>query len=388
MGCTPRIVDIIWNITQLCPWDCSICCVDAVHVRRNARSRTVALRTHGLSRELVLPILPKANAFSIAGEHYQAEGLELTLQEKIRVVEHLEGFDARLDISGGDPLILPENWKLLEFASRRLGKSNITVTATGGGLHKNQIEVLSQHIGEFNFTYDPAFVLGHANRPPGYADSNIHVGSQLARKDILTRAELPLTISNCSPENLRSIYLSISEAGIHRLLLMRLFPVGRGAHHSDAVPSRDAYVGAIRTLRDIEQRYGKPSVHLQCALRHLESTGGNHEVNPCDLLSRSFGLMADGTLLLSPWAIGPQGQPLANEWILGNLARSPLAALINDNALGSLQRRLDDNFGHCKVFAYLNSDEAEPHARLLDNADPLFAISRSHDTEPTPRKDE
>lgn len=371
-----KAVDIIWNVTRLCPWDCSICCVDAIHVRKNRAANSIVLRRHGLSTRQNLSVPPGSDRFSSAGQHLQASEHELGLRDKLRVVDHLVEFDTRLDISGGDPLILTENWELLKYASKRLGKTNITVTATGLGVHTRETDALARLIGEFNFTYDPIFEshsTHEADRPAGYAEANLRLASRLSKKGVFTRAELPLTLHNCEPENLRRIYLRLEDAGIDRLLLMRLFPVGRGADHTAVVPTRSDYLAAIQVLRELERNSGKPNLRLQCALRHLEHDVQVQAENPCDLLAKSFGLMADGTLLLSPWAVGPHGHPLSEHWILGNLARAPLSDILAENRVHILRERLDSNFGHCKVFAYLYSTKADPEYRMLDRADPLFA---------------
>src|SRR5690242_13599906 len=101
-------VDIIWNLTLVCPWDCAKCCVDAVHVQ--SRRGEVVLRSSNLPRleRLPLGLLPGPTAYDQAAAWRQSQGLELDLDAKFRVLEHLAGFSARLDFSGGDPLMLAD----------------------------------------------------------------------------------------------------------------------------------------------------------------------------------------------------------------------------------------------------------------------------------------
>lgn len=372
---SPQKLDIIWNLTRLCGWDCSICCVDAIQVEEGPRG-VVGLRSDGLERVEFHALTGHTNRFSAAAALVQAQGRELSLQRKLAVLRNLGGFDVKLDISGGDPLALPENWTVLEAASATLGRDNITVTATGRGVPRNRVRTLARLIGEFNFTYDPAVGEHAANRPLGYAENNLRVGSLLTTLGVRTRAELPLTVANCEPEQLTQIYLTLMEAGIQRLLPMRLFPVGRGALHADAVPTPHHYATALATLRNLQQVHGRPVVRPQCALKALVP-GYTAGENPCDLLSHSFGLMADGTLLLSPWAIGPHGAPLSREWVIGNLAEAPLSDLLSQIRLTELRNRLDENHGHCKIFAFLNTGEGSFLERILSRADPLYA-SRDH----------
>jgi hypothetical protein len=116
-------------------------------------------------------------------------------------------------------------------------------------------------------------------------------------------------------------------------------------------------------------------------LRHIEHADGDNGPNPCDLLAASFGLMPDGTLLLSPWAIGPHGLPFGSEWALGNLADTPLSALLETERVADLARRLDENFGHCKIFAYLHAAHENPMERILAAADPLYLDPGAGDRE-------
>lgn len=112
-------------------------------------------------------------------------------------------------------------------------------------------------------------------------------------------------------------------------------------------------------------------------MRHLEqptaSSGASTTVNPCDLVTESFGLTPNGTLLTSPWAIDGKGRPMHESFVLGNLAREPLSVLLASERAREIRARAHENFGHCKIFAFLHSSKASPIDRLLDKADPLYA---------------
>ncbi|MGA7452948.1 MAG: SPASM domain-containing protein [Rhodoplanes sp.] len=162
-----------------------------------------------------------------------------------------------------------------------------------------------------------------------------------------------------------------------KLLLMRLFPVGRGGQLAHDILDADQYRAAISCLRRLERKYGRPALSLQCALRHLETRGsapGHGEgSNPCDLVTESFGLAPDGRLLSSPWAINGKGQPMHEFFVLGNLANTPLSDILASRRVIDIRSRADDNFGHCKIFAFLNSNKPNPIDRLTDATDPLYS---------------
>ena len=50
-----RKIDIIYNITRVCPWDCAICCVDALHVKK--KNNSLIIRSESLSKEEIYPRL-------------------------------------------------------------------------------------------------------------------------------------------------------------------------------------------------------------------------------------------------------------------------------------------------------------------------------------------
>src|SRR5437016_1289425 len=94
-------VDIIWNITRVCPWDCAQCCVDAYHVTRDGD--TVSVRHSGLAETITLPVVGTKRIFDVAAAEMVRRGLELSLEDKLRVVDAFDGYEADIDFSGGDP---------------------------------------------------------------------------------------------------------------------------------------------------------------------------------------------------------------------------------------------------------------------------------------------
>jgi MoaA/NifB/PqqE/SkfB family radical SAM enzyme len=362
-----RSVDVIWNMTLVCPYDCAVCCVDAVHVTR--RRGRVELRSQA-SRTVLPRDTSGDTIYEQAGRFRQRQGLELKLARKLEVLDNLSGFAPRIDFSGGDVLVLAENVDVISEAARRFGRDAITITATGAGVGADTLAMLPSVIGHFNFTFDSVQQPG-GNRPPGYASSNLAAGRRLAANGVRIRAELPLTRTNCGAAELTHIYETLRESDVEQILLMRLFPVGRGADQKGEIPSRAEYLAAIEHLRDLERRYDDgPRVQLQCALRHLAPTGGSD--NPCNAVTTSFGITPDGTLLRSAWAIDRRGRPLHPSWILGNVADTSLARILSSSRVARMRERADENHGHCKVFAFLNGRSAEPADRFYERTDPLY----------------
>jgi MoaA/NifB/PqqE/SkfB family radical SAM enzyme len=362
-------VDIIWNITRVCPWDCAQCCVDAYHVTRNGEG--VGIRHSGLAETITLKDAGPRQIFDAAAAEMVRRGLELSLADKLRVVDALAGYDAEIDFSGGDPLVVSENLEVIRHASGKFGRENVSVTATGPGMAHYRVDELAPYIHMIEFTYDHPGARDDSGRPRGYNGSNLRKAREFKRHGCASKAQTPLTPANMDPALFTRVYLDLHEAEIDSMLLMRTFPVGRAAGPDRRrVPSRDDYRRVIALARELEAKHGAPRVRLQCALKHVEPgrTGGE---NPCDLLHESLGITNDGKLQLSAWAWDGRGRPLP-EWIIGDLTRETMEDILTSPRVAAIRARLDENFGHCKIFAYMFSSGRGLES-LFEPGDPLYA---------------
>jgi hypothetical protein len=83
---TKPFVDVIWNLTKVCVWDCGVCCVDADHVRRVGN--VIEIRTQGLEKTVAIPYERGAGSiYQQALRHQQQLGFELTLEQKLKVLD-------------------------------------------------------------------------------------------------------------------------------------------------------------------------------------------------------------------------------------------------------------------------------------------------------------
>lgn len=369
-----RRLDFIWNSSLVCPFQCGDCCVSAIHtLLRNGQGW---MSDNELGVYTSIGIRPKDATphwpYDEAARHLQRTGLELDLAGKLSVLENInvEGVSSKVDISGGDCLTVSETKTVIRHAAERLGRDNVTVTATGIGLSMVDPADLAPYVGEVNITFDGTPPKKDPLRPNGYALANLREGVRLTQHGIKVRAEIPLTLQNIDQVELERIYRALATTDIGTLLVMRLFPVGRGELHTGQIPDADQYRSAITLLRRLEDELNGPTVKLQCALRHLD--GDTSGPNPCDAVRESFGIMADGTLLASPWAINRHGRPVDDLWVLGNLATTPITEILASDRVARFQEHLDDNPGHCKIFADRYGNHPDPSMRMFQNADPLY----------------
>lgn len=325
-------MDIIWNLTRVCHWGCSFCCVDAVR------------------------------------SSHQISAPEPSLDEKLQIIRSIATLPVKLDISGGDPLVSGDNLNVIRYASSLIGKQNVTVTATGISLSNGHcLKELCNNIAELNITYDSPLTSSCTTRPDQYLIQNHDAIKCFLAFGGSVRAECPLTVDNARIDTIRSIYMELHALGVQNLLLMRYFPVGRALGRTDIIPAKHAIEKVIAEAERLAEIYIYPQVSFQCALKSMISIG--KDINPCDLLKRSLGVMPNGNVLLSPWAYGHSGEALDPRWVIGNLLKDTMVSIMQKPRVLELIERLNENTGHCKVYAWLNSKKGNFIERLVDKSD-------------------
>jgi len=374
-----RRLDIIWNISLVCPWDCKFCCTDAVHV--SSRNNNIIVRENSLKNIAVVERGLESGfkvkykdvnptKYDLALISRQLAGKEPSYEQKIRILNNLKGYDVKIDFAGGDPLACHENYLVIKAASKIFGKESISITSTGAFVKKYGVQEISSFIGEYEFTYDEPADSPQDSRPVGYNSSNLKIARKFSSLGVRTKAQLPIHFGNISNNKVEQIYSDLCEAGISEILLMRTFPVGRGEEYlRENALTKAELVGAIKCFKAVENKT-KTKVRLQCALKHLFEYDAGH--NPCDLMHESFGINFMGDLLLSAWANNAKGLPLSEDFVLGNLCTQSFAEISETNKFQRYKKRLDENFGHCKIFSYVASTEKNEDSIFQKN-DPLYA---------------
>ncbi len=325
--------NIIWNINKICAFDCSICCVDAFYVKKYNSEIIIS------SNSLVKPIIIERKSNSIFDEAnitLQQKGLELTLAEKFRIIENID-IPITLDFSGGDPLILKENFDVIISASKKIGKDNISISTTGAGLSNINIDELKEFVSHIEFTYDFPGDKEYINRPNNYNKYNLSKIKLLSQLGIKTAAQISLTKENISKDIIRKIYVDLKNAKIDEIFLMKLFPVGRGADLINDEPTRIEYQNAVNLYKSLEKEFSFPKIVVQSILSYSESK--NERIEEKFYISNSLNINNLGLLILSPWAYDNKGNPLST-YVLGNLIENKLSELYNSKSYDELYKRL------------------------------------------------
>lgn len=315
-------MDVIWNLTRACPWDCVICCVSGFHV-----CDTTKYIVRSMQKE---------------------EGKELTLAEKLTVLRILADKDFEVDFSGGDPLYYDEDFQVVEQATRWLLSRKISVSMTGSKITDVKLELLKK-VSVVEFTLDNLPETENPFRPHGYNLASMIAMKKCIATGIKTRAVTVLYSATISKENLESVYHWLCENNIPEWELLRFYPIGKAVKLVKLTPSNSEYLNTIKFLRGFR---GVTKIHFQHPLRMLEGT------TRCPAVIGQIGILPDGQVTACAWALDENCCPLKG-FYLGKLPEDDLDEIL-DNAQKILEYSERAKF--CRTIAHVrkvNKEEVE-----------------------------
>lgn len=284
-------MDVIWNLTRACPWDCAICCVSGFHV-----CDTTEYLVQSGAKE---------------------KGEELTLAEKLTVLKILADRDFEIDFSGGDPLYYDEDFRVVEQATRWLPSRKIGVSMTGSKITDAKLELLKK-ISVVEFTLDNLPEIENPFRPRGYNLASMVAMEKCVATGIKTRVVTVFYPSTITEKNLESVYRWLCENGISEWELLRFYPVGRATKLAELTPSNQEYLKAMKFLRGL---HGFTKIFFQHSLRILEGTV------KCPAVVDSIGILPDGQVTACAWAIDENCRPFKG-FRLGKLPEDDLDEIL------------------------------------------------------------
>lgn len=261
----------IWNLTNICPWDCKFCCVSAK-------------RAVPVSRKIGLE-LPTD---------------ELDLTSKMEILHQLVDNGIKIDFSGGDPLYFDDDYAVIGKAVEILPRTMINVSTTGIAFDNRKLNVLSR-VGKVELTLDNLDVTDNSYRPKGYNVSSMRVLKKLASAGIRCSAVTILYPLTMSDDNLRSLYAWLCDNSIPQWDILKFSAVGRGVGSEDLVVSNERY---LERMQFIESLGGSIRIAFQYSLRVL---AGKYT---CHAVHESIGILSDGAVVSCAWALDRDGRPL------------------------------------------------------------------------------
>ncbi|MDD5528066.1 MAG: radical SAM protein [Patescibacteria group bacterium] len=297
----------IWNLTNVCPWNCSFCCMSAVG------SKNITHQTKLLN-----------------------------FDEKMDVLRILASNNVKIDFSGGDPLFYSDDFSIVEEATKLLPKEMIDVSMTGVDFTQRKLSLVKK-VGKVEVSIDNPPGTLNKFRPAGFNISAIAVLEKMAKEGIFCSGVTTLYPETVKKENLLAVYELLCEKKVPKWNILRYYLVGRGSNLSELELSEEEL---LRTMDFLDSFKGFTEIAFQHSLRILRGQYRCHAAN------KSIGILPDGIVIACGWALDGNSRPLRG-FKLGKLPQDDFGGIIEraKNKLG---------YGECKnvcrIISYLKEN--------------------------------
>ena len=336
-------IKIIWNITSKCGYNCEIC---ATH-RENEEELSLAQKS-----QLLLSVLS-----------LEKDGIR------------------EIDFSGGDPLIDPDNWQIIQNAQQVLGKEKVCVTTTGNGIEKVKNErrsILHDLLYNCEITIDEPDDNDTATirEQKGYAFNNRQIIHDNINQSGHLTVNVPILDWKKDEAWIRELVRRIHDIGENieiTCALLRLMPSGKLSNF-DNYPSDYNPVHFIRTFEEEAKKYSNLKVHEHCALQCYLKNGNN-----CNMLNEKVGIDNQGNVFACAWGgyINSITDLTQNPFYLGNALEERLIDILNSKRAKTMREKIEAKTPCCRLFNYYlskprqiysNKDKAKLIREEMDHA--------------------
>jgi len=299
-------------VTRLCPFACKLCCMAAIHVKNfhqinlKARKRTS----------------------------------ELSYQQKIEILDQLDPDHFSIDFSGGDPLIDPQNINLILYASKKLGAGNIGVSTTGEFIDDALLKRLRGNVRSIDITLDFPPSISDPARPLKYGLVSLNAIKKLVQNKIDVDVHTVLRPENSNEHILSSLFNLLSNIGVQKWSLLRLFPVGSYFGTNNQIPTEEEYSDSVGYLKKISLS-SRLELHFQYLLPQM-----NKSIR-CRAVNQSIGITPSGIVTSCFWAINKSGKPLL-DFRLGNVPKENIYDILASNK-ANRWRKISQKRNFCEL---------------------------------------
>jgi MoaA/NifB/PqqE/SkfB family radical SAM enzyme len=288
--------NIVWNLTALCPFCCSFCCVSATHV---CGFRQV---------------------FPLNDDTPVVEG-ELSFNQQMAILDQLDGERFKIDFSGGDVLINPRNVDLILAASQKLGASNVGLSIPGTFTTPSILKTLSGKVSSVEITLDNVPGVEDRHRPLNYAHYASVAVQRLVDAGFTVGIQTVLRKENMFRDVISELYSHLKILGVNKWSLLRLAPVGRGYSKYERHPSIQDYIEFADVIDGITAD-SLLEVHYQYLLPRRRQKSFR-----CRAVEHSIGISPTGEVSACFWAFKPDGK-LFDQAVLGKLPEQNIEEIL------------------------------------------------------------
>jgi MoaA/NifB/PqqE/SkfB family radical SAM enzyme len=307
-----HLLSVIWNSTNRCFYDCVFCVTD---------SSPNCKRT------------------------------ELTLEEKLTVIKHLDGVECRVDLSGGEVMLdRKTHLPLIKELSRTIGRERVGISCSGKYIDEKIAAFLAEHVADVEMTMD-----AHPDRPFPNRPSKYHATAEKAARLLIAagvKVGIQTVITRDHFENqglLDELHGFLCSLGVSEWSLLRYFPSGRGANHPKLELSESENRALVERARRLcACRPDSPKLDI-----HYLMPGTDKDTS-CRCVQKSVGIMPNGDVTACFWGLDKNGN-IDERFLLGNIVKTPLAQILE----GENSRYWNGYCGGCPLGEKERRDENE-----------------------------
>jgi MoaA/NifB/PqqE/SkfB family radical SAM enzyme len=254
----------------------------------------------------------------------------LDLNSKMQILHILAVNNVKIDFSGGDPLYHPDDFFVVESATKIMSSEMIDVSMTGVDFNASKLALIKK-VGKVEISVDNPPNMANKYRPRGFNSSVILILKQLVKEGVFCSGVTTLYPKTATKNNLRALYSLLCEMQVPKWNILRYYFAGQGALLGKELYMSDDELLAVMDFLDSLKGYTK--IVFQHSLRILRDDYKCHAGN------KAIGILPDGVVVACGWALDSNSRPLPG-FELGKLPKDDFTAILKraQNELGFNKR--------------------------------------------------
>lgn len=289
-------LSVIYDVTALCPWNCSICCM-------GASSEKSCLQR------------------------------ELSPEQKLDVVHQVQelsqnGYDVKIDLSGGEIFTdIPQHKQLIAAFSTALGKDKVGISCSGYHIDKDLARFLGETVADVEMTMDVVPYRQYSLRPDGYSIAAAKAVPLLKAAGCEVGLQTVVSTYNNRYEDALSVFGWACANQVDNWSILRFFASGRGADFPEAAMTDMECANYVHMVQEMTKHC--PATHQPKVDFHYLMPGHKKFSNVCRCVRHSIGILPNGDVVACFWALDTQTGAVDPKFLLGNVKEQSLLEILN-----------------------------------------------------------
>jgi radical SAM protein with 4Fe4S-binding SPASM domain len=191
-----------------------------------------------------------------------AKDQELSTEQAKHMVDEIADFGSQwFGISGGEPLIRPDIWEIIEYAEKEHGL-NVSLITSGYAWDEERFNKLTKYNVKTAISIDGMKDTNDKIRRQGGYDKALYAMQKLSSVGLLDC--LVTTMTKYNIHQMSHTAALAEQYHARSVVYHNLVPVGRaGEHMEDIAPTPDQYEAAFNEIYEIQRKlYGKVKVNV------------------------------------------------------------------------------------------------------------------------------